>query len=51
MGGWLGGYLFDRTGSYDVVWAICIGLSVVAMLLNLPIKEQPIARLSGAASS
>lgn len=45
LGGWLGGYLFDRTGSYDLVWAICIGLSVVATLLNLPIKERPIARL------
>ena len=51
LGGWLGGYLFDRTGSYDSVWAICIGLSVVAMLLNLPIKERPIARLSGAVST
>jgi len=45
LGGWLGGYLFDRTGSYDSVWAICIGLSVVAVPLKQPIKERPVARL------
>ena len=50
LGGWLGGYVFDRTGSYDSVWAICIGLSVIATLLNLPIKERPIARLREASS-
>ena len=50
LGGWLGGYLFDRTGSYDAVWAICIGLSVVATLLNLPIKERPVARLREASA-
>jgi len=45
LGGWLGGYLFDRIGSYDGVWMICIGLSVIAALLNLPISERPVARL------
>lgn len=43
LGGWLGGLIFDRTGSYDLAWAIAIGLSVVATLLNLPIKERPVA--------
>lgn len=43
LGGWLGGLIFDRTGSYDYAWAISIGLSVLATLLNLPIKEQPVA--------
>lgn len=51
LGGWLGGYLFDRTGSYDIVWYISIGLSVMAAALNWPIKEQAVARLQGAASS
>jgi MFS family permease len=51
IGGWLGGYLFDRTGSYDAVWAVCIGLSVIATLLNVPIKERPIARLREAGST
>jgi len=50
LGGWLGGFLFDRTGSYESVWAICVGLSVIATLLNLPIKERPVARLRGASA-
>ncbi len=41
-GGWLGGWLYDRTGSYDGAWAIAIGLSVVATALNWPIKETPV---------
>ncbi len=44
MGVWLGGYLYDRTGSYDVVWYIAIALGVLACLVNLPVKEAPIAR-------
>jgi MFS family permease len=44
MGVWLGGYLYDRTGSYDLVWYIAIGLGVLAALLNLPIKEATIVR-------
>lgn len=48
LGVWLGGIVFDRTGSYNVVWLIAIGLSVVAALINLPIDERPLARLSAA---
>ena len=48
LGAWLGGLLFDRTGSYDLVWWIAIALGVVAMLLNLPINERPLARLKAA---
>jgi predicted MFS family arabinose efflux permease len=44
MGVWLGGYLYDRTGSYDVVWYIAIALGVLAAMVNLPIKEMAIAR-------
>jgi predicted MFS family arabinose efflux permease len=44
MGVWLGGYLYDRTGSYDVVWYIAIALGVLAALVNLPIKESSIIR-------
>ena len=44
LGVWLGGYLFDRTGSYDIVWYIAIALGVLAALVNLPIKEAAIAR-------
>ncbi|MHA6493907.1 MFS transporter [Pseudomonas borbori] len=45
LGGWLGGYLYDRTGSYDLVWQIAIVLSLLAAALNWPVREQPVARL------
>jgi MFS family permease len=48
MGVWLGGFLYDRTGSYDVVWLIAIALGVFGGLINLPIKEQAITRRSPA---
>jgi len=44
MGVWLGGFLYDRTGSYDVVWYIAIALGVFAAIVNLPVREAPIAR-------
>ena len=44
MGVWLGGFLFDRTGNYNVVWGISIALGVLAALVNLPIKEAAITR-------
>jgi MFS family permease len=43
-GGWLGGALYDRTGSYDVAWGIAIGLSLVAAALNWPITERTLAQ-------
>ena len=44
LGAWLGGLLFDRTGSYNIVWYLSIALGIVAGLLNLPIDEREIAR-------
>jgi MFS family permease len=43
-GAWAGGYLFDLTGSYNLVWQFAIGLSVVAALLCMPIDERTIDR-------
>jgi len=51
LGAWLGGYLFDTTGSYRAVWVICIGLSIVAALLNVPIDERPVASRFAPASA
>jgi len=50
MGVWLGGKLFDATGSYDVVWWIAVALGVFAALVNLPVRETPIARALPAAA-
>lgn len=44
MGVWLGGLLYDRTGSYDIVWYLAIALGIFAALVNLPVREAPIAR-------
>ena len=44
MGVWLGGVLYDRTGSYDMVWYLAIGLGVFAALVNLPVNEGAISR-------
>ena len=49
LGVWLGGYLYDKTGSYDIVWYIAIGLGVFAALVNLPVREAPIGRTPQAA--
>jgi MFS family permease len=44
LGAWLGGVLYDGTGSYDVVWWIAVALGVFAALINLPVRETPIVR-------
>ncbi|MES1264446.1 MAG: MFS transporter, partial [Variovorax sp.] len=44
LGVWLGGYLYDRLGSYDLVWYLAIAFGVMAALVNLPVKESAIAR-------
>jgi len=44
LGVWLGGRLYDATGSYDVVWWIAAALGVAAAAINLPIRERAILR-------
>jgi predicted MFS family arabinose efflux permease len=44
LGVWLGGLLYDRTGSYDVVWYLTIALGIFAAIVNLPVREAPIPR-------
>jgi MFS family permease len=48
LGAWLGGYVFDATGSYFGVWMIAIGASVAAALMCLPIDERPLVRAARA---
>ena len=49
-GVWLGGKLYDTTGSYDLVWWIAVALGVFAALINLPVREAAIARPALAAA-
>lgn len=42
LGAWMGGWLYDLTGSYDAMWWISIALGVAAMALHLPIAEKPL---------
>ena len=51
MGVWLGGYLYDRNGSYDIVWLLTIALGIFAGLVNLPVREAPISRTPAPAAS
>ena len=46
VGVWLGGYLYDVRGSYDVIWWLSIALGVTAALLHWPIDERAVLRLS-----
>ena len=49
LGVWLGGYLFEMTGSYDTVWRIAVLLGLLSAVINLPIVEKPVRRLAAAA--
>ena len=51
LGVWMGGYIFDLTGSYDIVWYVSGALGVLSALLHWPINEQPVARLALAGES
>ncbi|SVB73864.1 uncharacterized protein METZ01_LOCUS226718, partial [marine metagenome] len=44
LGVWLGGYIHDLTGSYDMVWRAGVVLGLFAALVHWPIDENPIRR-------
>lgn len=44
FGAWYGGYVFDATGSYQIVWLLCIVMSVLAAILCWPIDDRQRAR-------
>jgi len=50
LGVWLGGVVFERTGSYDIIWWFAILLGLLSAVINLPIVEKPVARVAAAAA-
>ncbi len=48
LGVWLGGVVFDRTGSYDPVWWLAILFGILSAVINMPIVEKPVARVVAA---
>ncbi|MCP5152608.1 MAG: MFS transporter [Ectothiorhodospiraceae bacterium] len=48
VGAWVGGRVYDATGSYELVWWIAAALGVVAATLHAPIDDRPVARLARA---
>jgi MFS family permease len=48
LGVWLGGLLFEQTGSYDIVWWLTIFFGIASALINLPIVEKPVGRAAEA---
>ncbi len=49
LGVWMGGYLYDRMGSYDTVWWFGVALGVFAAIVHWPIAERPVDRAVPAA--
>jgi MFS family permease len=46
LGAWLGGIVFDWSGSYDPVWWLSIALGIFSSLVNMPIVEKPVNRMA-----
>ena len=44
LGVWLGGYVYELTRSYDLIWRGAIGVGVLATILHWPIDDREIAR-------
>lgn len=51
LGVWLGGYVFDATQSYELVWIGAIALGVIAAVLHWPIDDREIVRPSRMAAA
>lgn len=45
LGVWLGGLLYEASGSYDIVWWLSVALGLASAVINLPIEERPVERL------
>ena len=48
FGAWLGGVIVDRTGSYNLMWVVSLGVALFGFAIQFPIDERPLARLAQA---
>ena len=48
LGAWMGGLLYERTGSYDIVWWLAVAFGILSAVINLPIEEKPVLRAAPA---
>ena len=42
LGAWLGGYFFEVTGSYTLMWQLAVVLGIISALLHWPIRDEPV---------
>jgi len=48
MGVWLGGRMYDLTGSYTMVWWIGVGVGAFSAIVHLPVRERPLVAAQAA---
>jgi predicted MFS family arabinose efflux permease len=48
LGVWLGGLVFESTGSYNAIWWLSVLFGILSAIINLPIVEKPVARVAHA---
>ena len=51
LGVWLGGYLYDETGSYDIVWYSAAIIALITAIIHIFIDERPVLRIRNAMAS
>jgi len=42
LGAWMGGIVYDETGSYDSIWWVCVGLSILAAVIHIGMDDKKI---------
>ncbi|MGC1439330.1 MAG: MFS transporter, partial [Burkholderiaceae bacterium] len=51
VGAWMGGRLYDQTGSYDIAWMVVIAFGLFAAVMHAPIDQRPLAERKPALAS
>ncbi|MCB1742483.1 MAG: MFS transporter, partial [Gammaproteobacteria bacterium] len=51
LGAWTGGYIYDATGSYNLMWLFSIALGVASAALHWPIDDAPMRRRTSLAAA